>query len=34
MKMKFFLKCSNFYVDFENSIKLWENVVAFEDKCI
>ena len=30
----FFSKCSKFYVDFENAIKIWENVLGFEDNCV
>ena len=28
------LKCSKFYVDFKNTVKVPENVFGFEDNCI
>ena len=31
MKVIFFSKCSRLYVDFENLIKLWEDIDGFED---
>ena len=34
MKVIFFSKCSKFYVDFGNRIKLWENIIGFEDICV
>ena len=34
MKVIFFLKCSKFYVDFQNAIKIVEKVDAFEDNCV
>ena len=34
MKVIFSTKCSNFYVDFENAIKLRDNVDRFEDNCV
>ena len=34
MKVIFDSNCSKFYVDFENGIKLSENVGAFEDNCV
>ena len=34
MKVIVFAKYSKFYVDFENAIKLPENVDGFEDNCV
>ena len=34
MKVIFFSKCSKFYVDFENEIKLPENADGFQDNCV
>ena len=34
MKVIFFLKCSKFYVDFQNAIKIVEKVDAFEYNCV
>ena len=34
MKDTFFSKCSKLYVDFENTMKLEENVDGFEDSCV
>ena len=34
MTMKSFSKCSKFYVDFENVIKLPEHVDGFEHNCV
>ena len=34
MKVIFFSKCSNIYVDFENSIKVALNVDGFEDNSV
>ena len=34
MKVIFFSKCPKFYVDFENVIKVSENVDGFEDNCV
>ena len=34
MKVISFSKCSETYLDFENAIKLRENVDGFEDNCV
>ena len=34
MKVMSFLKCSKFYVDFENAIKFAEILDGLEDNCV
>ena len=34
MKVIFLSKCSKFYVDFENSIKLAKDLDGFQDNCV
>ena len=34
MKLIFFSKCSKCYVDFENAMKVRENVDGFEENCV
>ena len=34
MKLIFFSKCSKFYVDFKNAIKILQNVFGFQHNCV